>query len=104
MIARIWTGHTPVEEYDAYLEYVLRTGIRDYRATPGNFGSWILRRRLGDTAEFVVISFWDSIESIEAFAGQDVEKARYYPEDDEYLLDKPKTVSHYEIAGPGPSW
>jgi heme-degrading monooxygenase HmoA len=100
MIARLWTGRTPVEKSDAYHEFLLRTGIRDYRATRGNLGAWILRREVDGAVEFLVVSLWDSIESVRGFAGDDVERARYYPEDDDYLLEKLPTVSHYETAGP----
>ena len=98
MIARIWTGRTPTEKSHSYLDYVLGTGVEDHRRTPGNLESWVLRRQTGDQTEFLVISLWDSIESIAAFAGPDVEKARYYPEDDDYLMDKSENVTHYEVA------
>jgi len=45
------------------------------------------------------VSFWDSRESIEAFAGQDIEKAVFYPEDERFLAERDLTVRHYEIAG-----
>ncbi|MDH3215052.1 MAG: antibiotic biosynthesis monooxygenase [Candidatus Krumholzibacteria bacterium] len=98
MIARTWTGRTPHEKSEAYLDYVLRTGVEEQRRTPGNLGSWVLRRRLGDEAEFVVMSLWDSLESVKAFAGKDIDKARYYREDDDYLVDKPLHVVHHDVA------
>jgi heme-degrading monooxygenase HmoA len=98
MVARIWKGRTRRETADAYAGVVLRTGVTEQHGTPGNRGSWILRRINGDHAEYVVISLWDSIESIAGFAGPDVERARYYPEDDEYLIEKPATVTHYEVV------
>ncbi len=98
MIVRTWTGRRRKQHEDKYLEYILRTGIEDFRSTPGNRGSWVLRRLEADYAEFVVVSLWDSMDSIRTFAGPDVEKARYYPEDDDYLLEKPEHVTHYEAA------
>jgi heme-degrading monooxygenase HmoA len=53
----------------------------------------------GDRAEFVTVSFWDSRESIEALAGQDIEKAVFYPEDERFLAERDLTVRHYQIAG-----
>lgn len=98
MIARIWHGRTRAADAAAYTEYIARTGIPDYRATPGNRGAWMLRRTEGDVAHFVTLSFWDSLDSIRNFAGNDVEIARYYPEDDRFLLEKEPSVTHYEVV------
>jgi len=46
---------------------------------------------------FPLLTLWDSLESIKAFAGADVERARYYPEDEAYLLELEPTVTHYEV-------
>ena len=98
MIARTWSGRTRREDAETYLEVVRETGLSDIAKTPGNQGAWLLRREVGDEAEFFLISLWDSFESIRAFAGTDVDKARYYPEDDPYLLEKAKSVVHYEVV------
>lgn len=97
MIARIWRGHTPAEKAEAYSDYLERTGLVDYRATPGNRGVFVLRDIRGGTAEFLLLTLWDSWEAIRAFAGPDPEKARYYPEDDQYLLGREPNVRHYEV-------
>jgi heme-degrading monooxygenase HmoA len=83
MIARVWRGRTPAAKADAYAALLERTGLSDYRATPGNRGVLALRRVQGDIAEFELISFWESFEAIRRFAGGDEEKAFYYPEDDD---------------------
>lgn len=46
---------------------------------------------------FPLLTLWDSLESIKAFAGADVERARYYPESEAYLLELEPTVTHYEV-------
>lgn len=98
MIARIWHGTTRAEVAETYGEYVRRTGVAEQRRTPGNRGSMLLRRTNGEgTAEFLVISLWDSIESIRAFAGDSPETAVYFPEDDKYLLELEPAVLHYEV-------
>ncbi len=99
MIARTWTGRTRAEDADAYLRYLEETGPPQQRRTPGNRGSWILRRPDGDEAEFQVISLWESEDHIKAFAGEDIEVAVYYPEDERYLLEMTPNVIHYEIFG-----
>jgi len=97
MIARTWHGVVPLETADAYRGYLFRTGVPDLRATPGNLGVHVLRRREGAYAHFLLISWWESAEVIRAFAGEDVERARYYPEDAEYLLELEPTVTHYDV-------
>jgi heme-degrading monooxygenase HmoA len=67
--------------------------------TPGNRGAWLLRRIEGDRAEFITVSFWESREAIEAFAGQDINTAVFYPDDDQFLIERDLTVNHYEVAG-----
>ena len=98
MIARIWRGRTPAAKGDAYVEYLLATGLRDYAAVPGNRGVRVLRRTEGEVAEFLVLSFWESMEAVRGFAGDDVEAAVSYPEDDRYLLEREPTVAHYEVT------
>ena len=104
MIARVWRGRVATGKADAYVAYVTATGIAGYLATPGNRGAQLLTRDLGDgRTEIVTLSWWDSIDSVRAFAGDDVDVARYYPEDDEFLVDRETTVSHFEVAeGPPP--
>lgn len=46
----------------------------------------------------VVISLWESMDAIRAFAGERPEKAVYFPEDERYLLELEPEVRHYEIG------
>lgn len=97
MIARIWRGRTPSAQADEYFEYLKKTGLKDVRGTTGNQGVYILRRLKDDEAEFLFLSIWDSMAAIEHFAGDDSERARYYPEDKNFLFEMEPMVSHYEI-------
>jgi len=97
MIARIWRGLTPISKSEAYLKYLEATGLKDYRATEGNRGVFILQRVEQDYAEFTLVSFWESWEAIRRFAGEDYERAVYYPEDEAFLVTKKPFVSHYEV-------
>lgn len=99
MIARVWHGAVPRAKGDDYLAYLQATGEREIRGTPGNAGVHILRRDSVDQTDFVFISYWKSIESIRAFAGDVIERARYYPKDEEYLLALEPSVLHYEVFG-----
>ncbi|MBA2337819.1 MAG: hypothetical protein H0V96_08705 [Acidimicrobiia bacterium] len=99
MIARIWRGRVHTEQAPEYVTYIERTGIAGYRETPGNLAAQMLIRDLGDgRTEVITLSWWESRESITAFAGDDIEQARYYPEDDEDLVDREATVTHYEVT------
>ncbi len=97
MIARTWHGVVPASGADEYYAYLLRTGVPDYQATPGNRGVYILRRIEGDYAHFLLMTFWESVEAIKAFAGDDIEQARYYPEDKAFLIELEPNVTHYEV-------
>jgi heme-degrading monooxygenase HmoA len=97
MIARIWHGRTPTAKADEYLEILERTGIADYKATPGNLGAYVLRRTEGDETHFITFTFWEGMDAIKAFAGEDVEKSKYYPEDADFLLEYEPTVMHYDV-------
>ena len=97
MIARIWRGAVRAADLREYRAYIGRTGLADYKATPGNRGACLLTRVAGETGEVITISFWDSIDAIIRFAGSDYERARYYPEDERFLLSFPENVEHYEV-------
>ena len=96
MIVRTWRGWTRPDVAASYASYVRETGLRSYASTPGNLASAILTREDDGRTEFLVISFWESLASIEAFAGSDVSRAVFYPEDDAYLIDRDWHVNHYE--------
>jgi heme-degrading monooxygenase HmoA len=97
LIARLWHGAVPAAKGDAYAAYLRRTGVTECRATPGNRGVEVLRRTAGGETHFLFISFWDSMDAIRTFAGDDVERAHYYPEDRDYLLELEPTVTHFEV-------
>ena len=99
IITRMWHGITKTEHADQYLKYIEETGLSDYRNIDGNLSAKILRRIEGDSCHFITITEWDSYESIIKFAGKDFEKARYYPEDEKYLLEFEENVTHYETFG-----
>jgi heme-degrading monooxygenase HmoA len=98
MIVREWRGATRATDRDAYLAYLEATGLREYAATPGNRGVLALTRDEQDRTEFVLLSFWERIEDIAAFAGPDIEQAVFYPEDDCFLIARDLRVKHYEAA------
>jgi heme-degrading monooxygenase HmoA len=98
MIARTWRGAVRAEDADAYAEYIRSTGLAGYAATPGNRGAWLMHRTIGDLAEILTVSLWDSLESVHGFAGPDVETAVFYPEDDRYLVERDLVAHHWSLV------
>jgi heme-degrading monooxygenase HmoA len=96
MIARVWHGATPLSKGDEYLRLMREVAIPDYRCVPGNQGAYVLRRTDGDKAHFLMLTFWESLEAIRRFAGNDVQKAKYYDFDVDFLLELERTSTHYE--------
>jgi heme-degrading monooxygenase HmoA len=58
----------------------------------------------GGRTEVVTMSFWESMDAVRRFAGDDPERAVYYPEDDDFLVgEREQTVQHFRVpwAHPG---
>lgn len=96
-IARIWRGRTLASKADRYEAYLNASGITPIRRTAGNLGVTVLRRTENGRTEFLVISFWESIEAVKRFAGKDYQKTVILPRDREYLLEVEPNVLHYEV-------
>jgi heme-degrading monooxygenase HmoA len=97
MIARVWKGTVRQSDGDAYVRYLQETGVAAYAATPGNRGVWMLRRDVDGLTEFVMFTLWESLDAVKAFAGDEHERAVFYPEDDRFLVDRDLTATHYEV-------
>jgi antibiotic biosynthesis monooxygenase (ABM) superfamily enzyme len=99
MICRLWRGWTTPENAGAYEQIVRNEVIPaiEARRIPGFRHIDLMRREVGGEVEFQTLMWFDSLEAIKAFAGEDYERARYYPEDDEYLLEREPHVTHYEV-------
>ena len=99
MIARIWHGRVPTSKAEAYRKFVNERAIPDYQSVQGNISVHILERPEDDVTHFITLTFWKDLDSIKAFAGEDVEAAKYYPEDSDFLLEFEPGVVHYEVVG-----
>jgi quinol monooxygenase YgiN len=95
VIARNWRGRIRRSDADAYVAYLRATGVADYRAAPGNAGVLVLQRDEGDETEIVFLSLWESEAALLAEVGD--ETARYYPEDDRFLLDREPLAPHFRV-------
>lgn len=98
MIVRIWHGVTLESKSSEYFEYIMETGVKFYRSQQGNLGVSVLRQVKDGKADFLLLSLWDSADSIKRFAGPDIDKAVYqFPKDKEFLLEFEPSVRHYEV-------
>ena len=95
MITRIWHGKTKKEDADTYRKYVSDTGIQEYLKTDGNLDTQIWQKDEDEETHIWTVTRWKDSDSIKKFAGEDFQKAKYYPEDKKYLLELEPYVDHY---------
>lgn len=98
MISRVWRGRTSSERADEYEDFLRRTAYPDYGGVEGNRGWALLRRADGDAVEFMFVSFWESMDALRRYAGDDTESPKYYPEDRAALLELPERAEHYRVV------
>lgn len=98
MIARTWQGWTKTENAAAYMDYLEETGLKCCRDEPGNVAALTLVREQQDRSHFLIISIWDGIEAVRRFAGDRLDRAVFYPDDERFLIDRHDHVDHYRLA------
>jgi heme-degrading monooxygenase HmoA len=96
-IARIWHGRTPLARAEEYRSYLFDAGVKKIAKIPGNRGVQLMMRKTADEAEFMVVSYWDSIDAIKGYAGATYEHVHDLPRDAEFLIDKEKLVRHFDL-------
>ena len=99
MIARIWHGKVLNEKSAAYRNFLNARAIPDYRSIEGNISVHVLERKENDFTHFITLTFWRNLDAIKRFAGHDAERAKYYEEDKDYLIEFEPNVIHYEVVG-----
>jgi hypothetical protein len=97
MIARHWRGWTEIRNADAY-ESLLKTRVLpELKLVAGYRGGYILRSEGADEVEFVVVNFFESVESVRLFAGEDYSTPVFEPEA-RLLLSRVEPIArHYEV-------
>jgi heme-degrading monooxygenase HmoA len=98
MICRIWHGRTSRKRADRYALFLQQSAIPDYSSVSGNIDVTVLRRDEGDVTHFLTVTHWVSEQAIRDFAGDDILKAKYYPEDVDFLLEFEPQVQHFEVV------
>ncbi len=99
MIVRMWHGRVETGKAEAYREFLTKRAIPDYKSVAGNISVHILERKENEITHFITMTFWEDMEVIKGFAGENPEVAKYYPEDKEFLLEFEPTVVHYQVVG-----
>jgi heme-degrading monooxygenase HmoA len=98
MIMRTWRGAVAPADAEEYLRHQADTGVREYRETPGNLGVLVLRRPRAGLVEVTTVSLWTSMDAVRSFAGDDPGRARFYPGDDDLLVEKDTHADHYDVV------
>jgi heme-degrading monooxygenase HmoA len=99
MIVRTWHGRVPTTKAAAYRQFLNQRAIPDYRSVKGNLSVHILERLEDEVTHFITLTFWENLNAIRLFAGDDLEQAQYDHEDSAFLLEFEPRVTHYEVTG-----
>ena len=94
-IARIWRGRVARHRADEYQTYLMATGIEPLQKTA--LAVEALREDRDTETEFIVISYWESVEAMQRFAGAEARRIHHLPKDEQYLLELPKAVQVLNI-------
>jgi heme-degrading monooxygenase HmoA len=97
MVARVWHGRTSIEKADEYRQYLFDVGIKKIAALPGNRGVQLMMSKTATQGEFMVVSYWNSIEAIKGYAGENYTRVHDLPRDKEFLVDMETLVRHFEL-------
>jgi heme-degrading monooxygenase HmoA len=98
MIARLWSARATPENWPAYERHFTDNVIPELRAQKGYVASNLLKREAGDEIEITVMTFWRSLEAIDAFSGADREAAVVAPQAAAFLSSYDRKVLHFELA------
>ena len=96
-IMRLWHGEVAIEKADEYEKFMIDRAAPDYGSVEGLIKLYFQRKDEEKKAHFLLVTLWDSINSVKKFTGDNPELAKYYPEDDDFLSEKEKYVSMYKV-------
>jgi len=96
-IMRLWHGKAPIAKANEYEKFLIERAVPDYGSVDGLIKPCFTRREEEEVAHFLLVTIWDSMESIKKFTGENPELEKYCPEDNDFLLEKEKYVQHYKV-------
>ena len=97
MVIREWRGRASLERATAYPKHFHDHVLPELRKLRGFVGAQLSRRHLGNKLEFLVLTRWQSLDAVRAFAGADVAKAVVEPGAVAALTDFDATAQHYDV-------
>jgi len=97
MIVRTWHGRTRFSDGDDYESFMKTRAAPDYGSVDGLQELFFTRRDEGDVSHFLLITVWDTLEAVKKFAGDDPSVAKYYSEDDKFLLEKEDHSLNHQV-------
>jgi len=98
MVLRMWRGRATVEKSGEYIEHVTGKVFPALHAIEGHRGAYLLQRAVDDAIEFVVLTFWESMQAVRRFAGVKPEKAVVEPEARAVLTAFDESATHFEVV------
>lgn len=104
MIVRTWSAIATSAGAGNYSRYFAGTLLPQLRTLPGFEGAYLLRRDLGEdgAVELTAHTFWESLEAIRAFAGDDIALSVVEPEARAMLASFDQTATHRTVAASFP--
>ena len=97
-MVRIWHGRVASQRAEEYLRLMRDVAVPDYRETPGNLAAYAMSRTEDAVTHVLMLSYWESLAAVAAFAGERIEQAKYYDFDSDFLLEFEPTVQHYTVS------
>ena len=97
MVIREWRGRASLDKADAYPLHFRTKVVPELHEVPGFIGAHLSRRALADTVEFLVLTRWETLDAIRAFAGSDIAKAVVESGAVAALIDFDPHVQHYDV-------
>lgn len=98
MIARMWRGYAISERADDYVKHLQQTVVPELRQIDGFKGVYLARQDSSDDVEFMVLTFWESMEAIRKFAGENPELAVVAPAAQKLFREYDPMVKHFEVV------
>lgn len=95
MIVRTWHGCVPLQHAEGFAKHLEKTGVEHAKSVSGNCGAFVYRKTQGDWEHFFLATYWQDLDSIKIFAGDDYHVAVTYPDDEAFeLLSDPYVFQH----------
>jgi len=98
MIARMWRGFALPEKADDYVRHLQMSVLPELRQIEGFRGVTLMRQDSAQDVEFIVLTFWESMDAIHKFAGEHAEVAVVAPAAQSLFREYDATVRHFEVV------